>query len=228
MNKKINIIIVLSFLLIVLLGGAYTYSRYRTETGGKAVAEVANWNITVNDCNIVNPDTNNTECFASEVDEESGNIIVTKNYSITDITYVVDKDSVGTIDPNKIGPGSSGYFDIVIKPNDTQVSINYSLKITFPDDNAIKFSRSDPNEIEQTSNEMEKDGYNGTLYYTRNGFKLNEYDAGTVDSVSFRIYVIWEYTENEGNDEDDTRIGTSSNDPRLNIPVTIEFEQVKE
>lgn len=224
MNKKINILIILSFLLIILLGGSYTYSRYRTETSGKAVADVANWNISVNNCDIVNPDVNNSTCFASETDVDTGNVIVKKNFNITKINY--NSNGNTGINQNKIGPGSSGWFDITIKPNDTEVSIKYLLKITFHENSSIKIYRSDPNQLNKVA--MEVDGYNGNLYYTSNGFKLDLNDSTIVDEVTFRIYVDWVNTVDGVNDEADTLIGTSSSTPILDIPVSIDFEQIKE
>ncbi len=224
MNKKINIIMVLSFLLIVLLGGSYTYSRYRTESGGIATADVANWNITVNGCDIVNPDPNNLDCFLSETDDE-GNVTVKKNFSVTEIHY--DNKGNTSIVDNKIGPGSRGWFDIVIKPNDTEVSMKYLLKLTFHKNGAIKFFRSNPNDMSGSMTRMEEEGYNGTLLYSSNGFKMKSTDYTYVTEVKFRIYVEWTNDESGKYDEEDTEIGTNGSTPTLDIPISIEFEQIK-
>lgn len=222
MNKKIGVLIILSFLFILVFGAAYSYSKYNTNVSGAATADVANWNITVNDCDIVNPDKDDATCFKETVNAEDNTVVVNKNFGITDFTYT--NNSNPDVVDHKIAPGSSGTFKIKIKPNDTQVSIRYTLDVSVAKDNdSIVLYRSDPNGTNKVP--MEEYGYQGLLQYTENGFVYAD-SKGNIrptESIEFIIYVEW--ANDEKNNSIDTEIGTSSTSPVLDIPVSILFEQ---
>lgn len=222
MNKKVNVLIILSFLLVLVLGGAYTYSKYKTVASGNASVDVANWNILVNGCNIANPGENtNVNCF-NQVTNDDGTVTITKNFDVEDFDYS-NFDNQDVVD-NKIAPGSEGKFRINIDPSDTEVSIEYTMYITLVKENgSIKISRSNPNSTDMTL--MEDDGYHGILQYTSDGF-IHIDDNGnrtSVDDLEFLVNVLWE--NNEDNNSIDTEIGTSSETPILGVSVNIVFEQ---
>ncbi len=221
MNKKVSVLIVLSFLLILVLGAAYSYSKYSASVSGSASADVAKWNITVNGCNIVNPDKQNSACFEEVVDEENNIVTVTRNFGINEFTYD-NKGSKDVVD-NKIAPGSSGTFKIRIKPNDTQVSIKYKLNVALAKENdSITVYRSAPNGNTRET-VMELDGYEGYIYYNPDGFSyMNGNTETKTDEIVFTIFVDWAA---EVNNVVDTEFGTSSTSPVLEIPVEIVFEQ---
>lgn len=224
MNKKVSLLIVLSFLLILVLGTAYTYSKYNTAVSGSATADIAKWNITVNDCNIVNPDKSNTNCFMETANPEDGTVTVNRNFNFgsDDFTYS-NNDNTDAVD-YKIAPGSKGTFKITIKPNDTQVSIKYKLNVKMKKVNtSISIYRSDPNETNKVP--METDGYEGILQYTDAGFTYKDKNGvvKSADKIEFIIYVEW--INDEANNDIDTELGTSSTSPTLEIPVNIFFEQ---
>ncbi len=215
MNKKVNTIVLLSFLSILVLCTSYAYSKYKTNVMGEAIVDVAKWNISVNECNIVNSNSEIDNCFVNEVDEETGVVNVKRNYGIKDIEY--SNNGSSTIVANKIGPGSKGYFKIKIKPNDTEVSIKYKLKAWLTQENySIKLYRSDPNSDNKV--ELEKDGYEGLIKYSPTNKNYEEIII---------IYVDWENDSSGANDKFDTQIGTSGSAPILEVPVLIEFEQYK-
>lgn len=222
MNKKIKVLLILSFLFILTLGAAYTYSKYSTAVSGTASADIAKWNITVNDCDIVNPDKNNTSCFSETINTEDNTITLNKNFSITEFTYT-NNNNDDVID-TKLAPGSSGTFKLSIKPNDTQVSLKYKLNVSLSKFNSsIKLYRSDPNKNNKVS--MEADGYEGILLYSEQGFTFID-DSGVAqdaEQIDFIIYVDW--LNDEANNQIDTEIGTSSTSPTFDIPVNILFEQ---
>lgn len=221
MNKKISLLLILSFLFIIVMGGAYTYSKYNSSAVGTATADISKWNISVNNCNIVNPDKNNASCFKETVNED-GSVTVNKNFNVTDFTYS-NNNNADVVD-SKIAPGSSGTFKVTIKPNDTQVSIKYKLNVALAKANdSITLYRSDPNKTNKVI--MEKDGYEGILQYTEQGFTFVDSNGVTrnADIVEFIIYVEW--VNDERNNEIDTEIGTTGMAPILEIPVNILFEQ---
>ena len=221
MNKKVNVLIGLSFLFLLILGGAYAFSKYRSSASGTAAADVARWNLSVNDCNIVDPDEDNDECFEAEVLDGSGNVIqASKNYKITDFTY--SNNGNNNVVDTKIAPGSSGTFAIVIKPNDTEVSFKYSLNATLVDNNdSIKLYVKGPGD----TNRIELNSTNSNTYVRTVNYA--DFKNNSNYSIPITVYVDWINKADGSNDEADTKIGTSGSAPKLVVPVTITFEQVK-
>ena len=221
MNKKVNVLIGLSFLFLLILGGAYAFSKYRSSASGTASAEVAKWDILVNDCNIVDPDDSNTDCFTAEVLDQEGQVIqASKNFKITDFTY--SNNGNNNVVDTKIVPGSSGSFAIVIKPTDTEVSFKYSLNASLVDENdSIKLYVKGPGD----TNRIELNSSNSNTY-TRT-VNYNDFKNNPNYSVTVNVYVDWLNKADGSNDEADTKIGTSGSTPKLVIPVNIVFEQVK-
>ena len=223
MNKKVNVLLLLSFLFILILGAAYSYSKYNTEASGVASADVANWEITVNGCDVVNPpDKNNTDCFVGELDADGKVLSTVKNFEAGEIGY--ESNGNQNVVSTKLAPGSSGSFKVTIKPNDTEVSIKYTLDVSILKENSsIKIYRSDPNKNNKIA--METDGYVNYMYYSDDGFYYLDEDNNKQDAeeITFIIYIDW--LNDESNNEADTEIGTSGTAPILEVPVNILFEQ---
>jgi len=213
MNKKVKLLIILAFLFIVVIGGSYSYSMYKSSIAGNASADVAKWNITVNGCNIVNPDETNTDCFASVVDGDT--VTVTRNFKVDEFVYEANGNK--NVIPTKIAPGSSGSFKVRIRPNDTEVSFKYTFRARLADtSNSIKLYVTTPTNSTKTL--LSDAGYEGTINYAANHTNYEEV---------FTIYVEWVNDNTGQNDERDTEIGTQGSDPRLSIPIEIVFEQIK-
>ena len=211
MNKKVKILFVLAFLFLIVLIGSYSYSKYRSDVTGEASTDVAKWNITVNGCNISKPDETDETCFASETNDTDGTVTILKNFSITEFSY--GNSDLNNVEKDKIAPGSSGEFAIKIKPNDTEVSIKYTIHSHIDDDNvSLKYYIKGPHDSERHL--FTDDGYVGYINYS-------EDNALYVEQVTF--YVEWE--NDEDNNEKDTAIGTKSTNPTLDIPIEITFEQ---
>lgn len=233
MNKKVNVLIILSFLFILILGGSYAYSKYRSETSGTAKADIANWNIKVNGCNVVNPEELNSACFESNGVDENGNVLISKNFSITDFTYN-NKGNQFVVD-NKIAPGSTGTFPIVIEPMDTEVSFTYDLIISLPAKSVNKSIRiyikdvNDTNYTELIGEEI-VDGNGTVTHYNYTSSYLLEYNDFKNDSDFKKEYIVmvdWIDEIDDDTNKKDTEIGVDGSDPKLNIPINIEFEQYK-
>jgi len=216
MNRKINTLLILSFLFVVIVGGSYAYSKYTSNTKGSIDADIAKWNISVNDCNIVNPDTNtNSECFEQVVEEDGETITLKRNFNITDITY--DNNGNGSITNNKIGPGSTGYFKLKIRPNDTEVSIKYNLKVSVgPKNDFIKLYRIGPDSDEKIL--IDEEGYSNVIKYSTDNKNYED-----------EITIIVDWENDDSNNEYDSAIGVDidGTNPVLSIPISISFEQFK-
>lgn len=231
-------LIILSFLFILILGGSYAYSKYRSETSGTAKADIANWNIMVNGCNIVNPNELDDSCFESDGVDNNGNIVVSKNFSISDFSYN-NKGNQFAVD-DKIAPGSTGMFPIVIEPKDengkmTEVSFDYILTVLLPAESVNKSIKiwlrdtENANFVELTGTEVvDDDGI--VTYYNYVSSDLIEYNEfKNNENYKKILYVMVEWIDEIDNDTNlkDTEIGTDGSEPKINIPISIVFEQHK-
>ena len=104
-NKpKSNKSLLLYALVFAILIFSTSFSRYMTENGSTLGMSVAKWNIKVNNRSITQ--------FNTTMQNEMS-LVVTDN----------------STNDNIIRPGQKGYFDIIIDPQYTEVSLNYEVKI---------------------------------------------------------------------------------------------------
>ena len=103
MTKKKKVLLVLTILAVILLAfiGGQAYAKYVSEVRGEGVAEVATWNFKVNG--------------QSEQVEEIKLASTCNNETLVD---------------NKIAPGTSGSFDIIVDATGSEVGINYNITFT--------------------------------------------------------------------------------------------------
>ena len=101
MSKRKRILLIVSILAIIILSfiGGQTYSKYVSEVQGDGLAEVATWSFKVNG----QQEQVQTINLASTCNEE-------------------------TLLDNKIAPGTSGSFNIIIDGTDSDVGIDYKIK----------------------------------------------------------------------------------------------------
>ena len=106
-DKNTTVMIVL--LILAMLGIFYiyqvSYAKYKKNINGSMVMNMAKWQILVNNEDIKNKTT------------------LTNN-----LTPVFNGTQY--IESGIIAPGASGYFDIEIDPNDTDVAFSYEISIT--------------------------------------------------------------------------------------------------
>lgn len=103
MTKKKKVLTILAILAVILLAfiGGQAYAKYVSEVRGKGTAEVATWDFKVNG------QSEHVEAInlASTYDNE-------------------------TLVNNKIAPGTSGSFNIVVDATGSEVGINYNIAFT--------------------------------------------------------------------------------------------------
>jgi len=112
LNKKFRIIllfVILILSLFIFYKIATTYAVFYSEVSGTASKDLAKWNITVNNKNIV---TGIAENF------------IINSFSTT---------SNANVKPGKIAPGVDGNFLISINSKDTDVSVRYDITIDVSD-----------------------------------------------------------------------------------------------
>ena len=100
MNKKKKILLVAIILLMMLLSfiGGKTFSKYVSQIQGEGTAEIANWIFKVN---------------GKEDIVQSVNLLSTYNNE--------------TLINNKIAPGTSGSFNIVVDATGSEVGVDYTI-----------------------------------------------------------------------------------------------------
>ncbi len=241
MRKKTNVLILLSIFFLIIIGCTYAYSRYSGAAFLETKVKSAAWNIKVNECSIVDPDSNpeaiKNDCFETKtipVEGEENQIVeIVKNFRVTEeyITYfpLENEEVVGD---NKIAPGTEARFNIKIDPYMTEAAFKYTLKASHSAPN-IKFyiiecnmEEKDGKETfvpiknesgEETPIPLSTDGYVNYIYYSENIAERIQY---------IQVKVVWENDETGDSDKTDTQIGTADTQPILSIPVSIEFEQI--
>lgn len=103
MSKRKKILLIIAILLIIVLAfiGGSVYSKYVSVVRGDGLAEVATWSFKVN---------------GSQEQVQTINLVSTCNNE--------------TLLDNKIAPGTSGSFKIVVDGTGSDVGIDYAIKFT--------------------------------------------------------------------------------------------------
>ena len=187
MTKKKKVIIAILILAVMVLAfiGGQAYAKYITEVKGEGVAEVATWSFKVN---------------GQKEQVQAINLSSTCN----DETLV----------DNKIAPGTSGSFNIIVDGTDSDVGINYN--ITFKDEankpNNLKFIYED---VEYNSIQELQNNLSGTI-------NANDEDKTRILNVGWE----WKYetgsneTEIANNDSIDTQNAEAIQNYTFNVVVT--------
>ena len=143
--------------------------------------------------------------------------VLINNASIkTDTSFQVTNVKVSNEEnvlEDRLAPGTEGYFDVTIVPNDTSVAFRYDLTYSWSgvDNSYIQFL----NIAETNGNTIVRTGEN-----TYSGiFSLANIEND--DTVNIRFYVQW--INNDNNNASDSAYGLE--EKQLVIPVTIHLEQ---
>ena len=188
--KKIYFCLALVLLIITVFIILKTYGLFETKTELNVQSEVGKWVILVNNTDITQQE--NTK------------------FSVDKIIW----DQNDEVKEGKIAPGASGYFDIVIDPTDTDVSVRYDIGFDFSEFENTNITITSIQEINDKKIVKTGDNkYTGII-------TLDEISAGTTNTI--RVNIAWE--NNEENNEHDSNLSSVPN-TILNIPVTINVSQ---
>lgn len=185
--RKWLIILFIILISITAYELSTSYALFESDTEFVVNSDVGKWEITVND---------------SMINE-------TNTFNISNI-HVTNEPNVRA---NLFAPGTSGYFDIIIDPNDTDVSIYFEIvcRTDFITNSHINLTR-----IENVG----RPNLTPVADYTYAGvIPLSSIKNG--DIVTLRFYIEWENIEN--NNEIDSLYGNSSSN--FEIPMEITFRQ---
>lgn len=209
--KKLLTILVLIMLIISFFQITSMYALYKEQIQGEYNTLLGAWEIKVNEKDITTSGQVETFTIA---DDQLG--YVTSDY----------------IQAGKIAPGGQAYFDIVIDPSNTDVSIVYTIDIDTDATsstntdlelvNAIElvkcenyFGQGDDGQTNKTTSDTSyKDGNSYTSI-----IPINMITQGYKNYV--RVYFEWKA---EVNNEEDTALGETQNS-KLTIPLKINLKQ---
>lgn len=159
-NKKILFVILILLAIILSFIGGKTFSKYMSQVQGSGTAEIANWVFKVN----------GTEDLVQSVD-----LLSTYNNE--------------TLIDNKVAPGTSGSFNIIIDATGSEVGVDYKVKFL--------------NESEKPQNLIFS--YNDNKYKTIQ--ELQENLSGTInaneDNKTRTITINWEWQYETGENENE-------------------------
>lgn len=190
---KINIKTILYIgVLILLIASIYlikeTYAVFETTGTGTADFSIGSWVINLNN-----------------IDISSGQTV---NFSINSFTY----DENSHIANGVIAPGRSGYFDLILDPDGTDVAVRYDITLDMEEeyaDNITYYVTTTDGTTIQTGEST----YSGII-------DLSSIDNG--DTATLRIIVEW--VDNGSYDESDTELGMQNNSS-ISIPAQINVIQ---
>lgn len=172
-NKNKKILLGLAILLILIVGIVVdlTISKYTTDVTGSSISTTAKWN------------------FRSS-----------EEFSKTPIN-LNDTIKRNTVSVNRIAPGSSGNFEIVIDTTGCETEVDYQVLISNEINKPVNLLYSiDGNSKRYASlQELLNDNVNGTIKVT---------DPKT---RTFTIKWAWDYSTSAENDIIDTKYATSGN-----------------
>src|SRR5574344_464511 len=157
-KRKIRLFIALISLLYCVSLIQTTYAKYVTSADATTSMAIARWNILIN-----NQDLKNNSNFSNKVQP-----VFTNNANIAD---------------NVIAPTASGYFDIIINGNDTDVSFTYTITITNPTTSPI----TDLNLVKYTIDSGAYNNFATGTNYISNDILYND----TNKTHTIRVYVNW-------------------------------------
>lgn len=219
MNKKFKILVLILIVLMIAYILLNTYSKYNSEADATIEQDVGRWNIKINGTDV-------TSTYGTPAEFEINNF---------------EWDESSHVTEGKVAPGMKGRFEISIDPKDTDVSIEYSIKIDnsrFTESNDINLKikkiildgeeyefQTVPvvEEIENEEGEIEE-VVTSTEIEIRIIKPLIEIQSNT-DSVRVDdLFVDVEWENNEEFNEKDSEIGRVPNNV-ITLPITVNLIQ---
>lgn len=188
--KKIYVCMALFLLVLTIVIILKTYALFESKTSLNVQSDVGKWIILINDTDIT-----------------SG---ANTKFSVNEVVW----NPSDNVKSGKLAPGVSGYFDIVIDPTDTDVSVRYDIDFDFSEFENTNIVVSSVEEVNnKTIVKTGQNKYTGVI-------PLNEIKDGVTNTI--RVNIKWD--NNEENNEYDSEIGSTANVVK-NIPVTVNVSQ---
>lgn len=180
--KKILYLVCFLMMIVLMLELADTYALFESKTNQIVKTDIGKWTVNVND-----------------------NLVTSGTFTVDTVNITSSEN----VKEGKIAPGGTGYFDIIIDPKDTSVSLRCDIAFDF---SAFSGNMSVSNIEEINQKNLIRTGENT---YT-SVISLEEIENEETSTI--RVYIKWENKE-EANEEDSI-IG-STKDNYLSIPVDV-------
>ena len=189
--KKALLTISMIMLVITIFEINSLYALFYSEAHGTIQEDLGKWYITVNNTDI-----------------SSGSV---QSFTLDQLNVISNSHTKA----GKIAPDMQGDFQIVINPNDTDVSIRYDLTI---DNSAL-----DGHSI--TIDSIEEIEENNTLVMTGNNTYTGIIPLSDIqNNVKNTIKITFNWENNEQYNPNDTILGTTENS-KLRVPVNLTVSQ---
>ena len=188
--KKLLYFSFIAFAIVSLIYLANTYALLETNAKATITENIGKWQIKLNNTDISQGLSN--------------------SFNINDLIYTDNAN----VDDNVIAPGRKGYFDIIIDPTGTDVSIRYDV--------TLDLSSGDyPSNISFNVANIDD---NSTILSNINTYSgvINLSDIKNNKKVTLRITIDWQNIA--ANDASDSSMGTTTNS-YINIPATVKVSQ---
>ena len=165
-RRRVTKFLLLYSLLVFFLLFYSTFSRYATVVEDVPVIEIANWEIKVNENEVVDGKT------------------------LSNIITLIPDTTTQTTTDNKLAPGQNGHFDIIINPKGTEVAIEYTINLETANlPTGLELTTYEILE-DSISKNLENNTISGEISLSEIAQGLEETDVKTV-----RVYWIWEENE---------------------------------
>ena len=187
--KKRLMVLAPFFFLMAIFFFTTSYALFESKRVNKSKIEIAKWQVKVNDENI------------------NGS---TSEFNVDKINWSESEN----VKAGKAAPGTSGYFDIEIDPNNTDTSIRYDVTFDFSSLNENQF------EIDRIIEINDKEIVRTGEYTYSNIITLDEIDNNETNTI--RVYLTW--VNDETNNEIDSELGKEYGNT-LEIPVKVDITQ---
>ena len=164
-KRIIRFLVFYSFLVVLLILHS-TFAKYTTVVDGTPKTQVADWHVKINEIDI------------------------TQENTFSNLIELIPEGNVQTTYKKKLAPGQTGYFEIIINPEGTDVATQYN--IDFDTSNLPKgiiLTNYEIIEDNISSNFINGTSIEGEINLNNTNQSLSESDKKTV-----RIYWKWEET----------------------------------
>ena len=189
MKKYSMVLAPFFFLVMTLIIAMGSYALFESQRTNTSNVEIAKWDIKVND----------------DLLSGSESTFTVNTFTWSTSPYVKE---------GKAAPGLSGYFDIVIDPNNADTSIRYDVTFDFSNLDEDQFNII--NIVEKDNKSIVRTGQ----YTYSNIFSLDDIDNGETNTI--RVYIEW--INDEDNNDKDSELGKELNNQVL-IPVSVNVTQ---
>ena len=213
MKNKLKVLILILIILFFIMIIRSTYSKYITEGTAEITENIGQWVIKINNTDITTVD-----------DDGNPN---SQEFDIDNFEWDIDEH---TID-NKVSPGRTGNFELVIDPTDTDVSFEYEITIDKPElflgDETVTGVTSDDIVLKITDVDIDTGKTidfttdNTTKVATITRVKpLSEIQSNVASTRLDTLKIQFEWENNENNNEKDSKIGMTYNN-QISFHVTV-------